>query len=237
MTRTTVLHTAVRFAGALIAAAALLAGLSGLARPVAAAGDCTVTAADLTVDGDESGLLTSINQYRQSKGKAPLAQSAALTRAAAWMSRDMATRNYAPGSEKDHPASDGRLIKQRQADCGYPLQVFSQENIYEGYGGGATATAALQWWKNSPYGHNEAMLNEQHTYAGIARSCDANGSRCFWTLELGAEAGAAQGTPAIVERYDPNVVVTGTLRTQPTPIPAARTRPAGGLCTVLAAGC
>jgi hypothetical protein len=76
MTRTTVPHTAVRFAGTLIAAAALLAGLSGLARPVTAAGDCTVTAADLTVDGDESGLLTSINQYRQSKGKAPLAQSA-----------------------------------------------------------------------------------------------------------------------------------------------------------------
>jgi uncharacterized protein YkwD len=115
-----------------------------------AAGDCTVAAADLAVDGDEAGLLVTINQYRQSKGATPLSRSVPLDKAAAWMSRDMANRGYAPGKEHNHADSGGRLITQRQQDCGYPT-TDGQENIYEGWGTNAqgfdygSAQAAFDW--------------------------------------------------------------------------------------------
>jgi peptidoglycan hydrolase-like protein with peptidoglycan-binding domain/uncharacterized protein YkwD len=199
MTRSITIHPITRLGAALLAAAGLLAGLAAFQpAPAQAAGDCTVTAADLAVEGFEAQALTLVNQYRQAQNppRAALQQSDALNRAAAWMSRDSANNDHDAGAKVDHPATDGRKIKERQESCGYPMGAFSQENLYWGVGtenglDKTSAQAAFDWWKASPFGHNEAMLDPRHTFAGIARSCHQTSGKCYWSLELGAVAGAA----------------------------------------------
>src|ERR671914_747014 len=93
-----------------VAAAAFAVVVAGwalrAAPPAGAAGDCTVAAADLTVDGEEQRLLDLINQYRAQHGLGAWKLSPTLTRAAAWKSRDMATNG-----SRAHADRDGRDIR------------------------------------------------------------------------------------------------------------------------------
>src|SRR5215211_7791664 len=111
---------------------------------VGAAGDCTVAAADLAVDGEEQRLLDLINQYRAQHGLGAWKLSPALTRAAAWKSRDMAANNYLA-----HADRDGRDIRTRQADCGYNVTGGWGENIAAGTSYDA-AQRVLTVWQGSP---------------------------------------------------------------------------------------
>ena len=71
---------------------------------------CPVSSEDQAVDSQEQSLLNLINQYRQQNGKNVLTMHTTVTRAAAWFSRDMATKNYFPANHVD---SNGRTIDQR----------------------------------------------------------------------------------------------------------------------------
>jgi uncharacterized protein YkwD len=192
-----------RLAVALLAAGGLLAVFVAAPPPAAAQGDCTVAADDLNVDGAETQALAEVNAFRQANGIAALQPSDVLNRAAAWITRDQVRNNYDAGAGFNHPDLQGRQASQRQLACGYP-GMDGQENLYWGEGtrAGVDLTgpqAAVQWWKDSPFGHREAMLNGGHRFAGVAHACTAAG-RCYWALELSPQGGGAPppggGAPA-----------------------------------------
>jgi uncharacterized protein YkwD len=178
---------------ALLATAGILAGQALVAGPriAAAAGDCAVNAAEINLDAEESGLLNTINAYRGQQGLPALAADATLSRASLWATNDSAERGFAP---KDHVDTLGRDIATRVRDCGYTTYTWTSEINYYGSGSGTTPAAAFEWWKNSPYGHNEAMLDSRVRFAGVARVC--SGATCFYTINMGSNAGAAVFPPA-----------------------------------------
>jgi uncharacterized protein YkwD len=143
------------------------------ASPAAAAGDCTVSSADLAINGDEQALLNLINAYRQQQGLNTLTSSPALNRAAAWLSRDMATKQYS-----SHTDSLGRDRATRIGDCGYSQPFDTAENIAAGY---SDPVSVFSGWKGSQ-GHNDNMLTPHYTVAGVARTT----SPSYWTLTLGS---------------------------------------------------
>ena len=183
-----------------VVAAAVLAGPVSGVRPAAAAGDCTVTAAQIATDGEESALFADINSFRQANGRAPFTQDATLNKAAAWASQDSARRGVAPS---DHIDTLGRPIGPRLTDCGYPAATAGAygENNYYG-GGGTNAQSGFQWgsrqdalnfWSVRSQPHKEALLNPNFHFIGVARECLNN--LCFFTLDFGGVAGPAQPPP------------------------------------------
>ncbi len=138
---------------------------------------CPVSSTDEAIDSEERALLNLINQYRQQFGKNPLAMHPTVTRAAAWFSRDMATKNYFP---YNHVDSNGRTIDQRLRWCGASFSNWA-ENIYAGRPDAQSVFAA---WRNSS-GHNANMLRDGVTSAGIARAYGAGTTYgWYWTLDL-----------------------------------------------------
>src|SRR5690606_7357052 len=73
--------------------------------------DATITTADTKTAED---FLKVINEYRKKEGKNEVALSPTLTRAAKWMSQDMAK-----SFSISHTDSLGRHVKERLRDCGY----------------------------------------------------------------------------------------------------------------------
>lgn len=170
-------------------AAASLTALPGPARAQTA--PCPVSSSDLAVDAEEQQLLELVNTYRLSNGRAALTMDTAVTRAAAWFSRDMATRNYFPG---DHVDMNGRDIPTRLTWCGVPLQAW-RENIYAG---SPEAETVFEAWRTSPV-HNTNMLATDITLAGVARSFDATSQfGWYWAMDY--------TTPAVL----PSAVVSGS---------------------------
>src|SRR5438067_12583687 len=144
--------------------------------PTQAAGDCTVAASELATDGEEQAMLNGINGYRQQNGLPPLVVSPTLTRAAAWMSHDLAAGRYF-----SHTDSLGRSSGTRMVDCGYTtLASWWAENLAAGH---ADAASTLNQWKTSP-GHNAALLDSRARAAGIGRFYDpAAPYGWYWTLD------------------------------------------------------
>jgi uncharacterized protein YkwD len=164
-----------RLVGTLVAvAAASLIALPGPARAQTAT--CPVSSSDLTIDAEEQQLLDLVNTYRVNNGRSPLTMDTAVTRAAAWFSRDMATRNYFP---LDHVDMNGRDIPTRLTWCGVPWQAW-RENIYAG---SPDAEVVFEAWRNSPV-HNTNMLATDITLAGVARSFNAGTTYgWYWVMD------------------------------------------------------
>ncbi len=101
-------------------------------------------------DNEMAIFLATINAYRAANGRQPLQVSVAVSKAAAWMSQDMAAKNYF-----SHTDSLGRDPFVRMAAFGYDYNTWKGENIAAGY---ADACATFNQWKNSS-GHNANMLN------------------------------------------------------------------------------
>jgi uncharacterized protein YkwD len=177
-----------------MAAAVAAASLTALTAPVPARAQtapCPVSSSDQTVDAEEQQLLDLVNTYRANNGRAPLTMDTAVTRAAAWFSRDMATRNYFPANHVD---MNGRDIPTRLTWCGAGWQAW-RENIYAG---SPDAAVVFEAWRNSAV-HNTNMLATDITLAGVARSFNA-GSQFgwYWVMDY--------TTPAA----GPNAVVSGS---------------------------
>lgn len=149
-----------RLTGVLVAVAA--ASLTAVPTPVHAQTPCPVVAGDLAVDSEEQQLLDLVNAYRAENGRQALAMDPAVTKAAAWFSRDMATFNYFP---LNHVDRNGRFIPDRLTWCGVAYNAW-RENIYAG---SPDAEAAFLAWRNSDT-HNTNMLAPDVTLAGVARS-------------------------------------------------------------------
>ena len=165
-----------RLVGVLVAvAAASLTALPGPARAQTA--PCPVSSSDLAIDAEEQQLLDLVNSHRASNGRSALTMDTAVTRAAAWFSRDMAAKSYFPGNHVD---SNGRDIPTRLTWCGVAWQAW-RENIYFG---SDQAEAVFQAWKDSPT-HNTNMLATDITLAGVARS---SVSPTYWVMDYTAPA-------------------------------------------------
>jgi len=169
----------------------MLASVVALIRPADAQVACPVSPADLAVDQEEQELLTLINQYRGSLGRAPLTMDQSTTRAAAWFSRDMATKNYFP---PNHVDSNGRGIPERLSWCGVSYVNWA-ENIYAG---SPDAQDVFNWWRTSDV-HNTNMLRAEVTLAGIARANNPSSLYgWYWTLDLTSPGPASPSTGIVV---------------------------------------
>jgi len=130
-----------------------------------------------TLDTEEQMMQKLINDYRAQNGLNPLRVSVALTRAADWMSADMAVRNYF-----NHTDSQGRDPFVRMTAFGYNYGGYRGENIAAGYG---DAARTFNLWRNSP-GHNAAMLNANFNVIGISRFYNQSSMyKWYWTTDFG----------------------------------------------------
>ena len=171
-----------RLVGMLAAVAA--ASLGVLPAPARAqTASCAVSSSDLAVDAEEQQLLDLVNNYRVTNGRSPLTMDTAVTRAAAWFSRDMATQNYFP---ENHVDKNGRDIPSRLTWCGAAWQAW-RENIYAG---SPDAEVVFEAWKISPV-HNTNMLHTDITVAGVARSFNAASQfGWYWAMDYTRPAAA-----------------------------------------------
>lgn len=204
-----------RLVGMVVAVAA--ASLTALIAPIPARAEaaCPVSSADQTVDAEEQQLLDLVNAYRVDNGRAPLTMDTAVTRAAAWFSRDLAAKNYFPANHVD---MNGRDIPTRLTWCGVGWQAW-RENIYAG---SPDAEVVFEAWRNSPV-HNTNMLATDITLAGVARSFNAGTQYgWYWVMDY--------TTPAA----GPNAVVSGS--TWYSNGAKARSGPAGTVVQAYAVG-
>ena len=164
---------------------------------------CTVSTADQAADAEEQSLLGLVNQYRATNGLPALTAHPTVTKAAAWFSRDMASKNYFP---PNHVDSNGRGIPARLTWCGVAYSNYA-ENIYAGR---PDVQSVFTAWRNSST-HNSNMLRSGVTSAGIARAYQAGSTYgWYWTLDVTNSAPAA---------------TTTTTRPPTTTIPTTTTRP------------
>ncbi len=140
--------------------------------------NCSVSPADQAIDAEEQQMLTLVNNYRTANGRSPLRFRFGATRAAAWMSRDMATRDFLP---LNHVDSLGRTFTTRLTECGVRA-VVGYENI-AWREPNPTAQQIFDDWRTSPV-HNEIMLRSDVTHIGIARAQVPGTSRWYWTQVL-----------------------------------------------------
>lgn len=137
----------------------------------------TATAQTPTIDAEEQAFLKLINDYRAQNGLGALRVSVALTRAADWMSGDMAAKNYF-----SHTDSLGRDPFVRMTAYGYNYNGYKGENIAAGY---ADAARTFNLWRTSP-SHNTIMLSPNFNVIGISRVYGAASTyKWYWTTDFG----------------------------------------------------
>lgn len=132
---------------------------------------------DPVLDAEEKAFCTKVNQYRAQNGRAALRVSVSLTKAAKWMSNDMATKN-----RFSHTDSQGRTFSTRLGAFGYTYSTPKAENIAAG---AATAAATFEQWRKSA-GHNANMLSASYKVIGIGRAYAASSTyKWYWTTDFG----------------------------------------------------
>ena len=128
------------------------------------------------LDTQEKALCRAINAFRAQHGKPPLKVSVALTRAAEWMSHDMADHD-----SFDHVDSHGRDFEARFEAFGYHPET-KAENIAAG---DSSAAAALAQWKASPP-HRAILLKSKLKVMGVGRARNVDSTfGWYWTADFG----------------------------------------------------
>jgi len=141
---------------------------------------------DPVLDAEERLFNILINKHRVTNGRPPLPVSVSLTKAAKWLSTDMATQNYF-----SHTDSLGRTFTTRLAAFGYAYVTPKAENIAAG---APTAALAFAQWLASP-GHNATMLSPSYTVMGIGWAYSATSPyKWYWTTTFGGYADRLVGT-------------------------------------------
>lgn len=150
-----------------------LALLICFALPTAAA---LAQSGDPVLDSEERSLCRQINVYRAQNKLPALKVSISLTKAATWLSSDMARNDYL-----DHTDSLGRTFVKRITSFGYKGTA-KAENIAAGE---ATASATFTDWKaSSP--HRLNILSKTYKVIGISRASNPNSMfGWYWTADFG----------------------------------------------------
>jgi uncharacterized protein YkwD len=120
------------------------------------------------------------NQFRTSKGLAPLTLNSKLTAAAQNHSQDMAISDFF-----DHKGTDGSSAGDRASKAGYDWREMA-ENIAAGQ---KTPAEVVKAWINSP-GHRENILNANVKEIGVgyfflANDTGTHNYNIYWTQKLG----------------------------------------------------
>jgi uncharacterized protein YkwD len=132
--------------------------------------------ADGARDPEERSLCQQINVFRAQHGLTRLRLSSALTRAAQWLSDDMARNDYI-----DHVDSFGRTTVTRLRSFGYRSTTMG-ENLA---GGASSAAATLLQWRRSPP-HRLMLLRPGLRVLGIGRAHRAGTMlEWYWTATFG----------------------------------------------------
>ncbi len=162
------------------AAAIILASLGlGLICLVLAPGASSAAARSSGLGAEERTLCQLVNQYRARSGIRPLRVSPGLTRAAGWLSRDMARSDTF-----DHVDSRGRDFDRRIRAFGFKGRTMG-ENLA---GGNERAAATFAQLKASAH-HRRNMLRAQYTLIGVGRAYRADTMLgWYWTTTFGAAA-------------------------------------------------
>jgi len=138
----------------------------------------SATAAAAALDPQEQAACQQINAFRAANGLPALRVSSALTKAAKWMSLDMAAHD-----SLDHTDSRGRSSFARIRSFGFRNATMG-ENLAAGNG---DATLTFNQWK-AEAAHRRNMLRANFTVIGIGRAAAAADSMFgwFWTTTFGA---------------------------------------------------
>jgi uncharacterized protein YkwD len=129
------------------------------------------------IDSEERLMIDMINDYREEHGLGLLQTSIALTRAADWMTNDMATNKIF-----GHTDSLGRGPGARISSFGYKNHSYRGENLAAGFG---DAKTTFKQWKDSP-SHNAAMLHPKFKVIGISRHKDDSSQyKWYWASDFG----------------------------------------------------
>ncbi len=130
-----------------------------------------------TLDPEERAMCEQINAYRATKGLRALRVSIRLTRAADWMSRNMARHDYF-----DHDDSMGRSTSARIRSFGY-RSAWTGENLAAGLSGAQATFGA--WRSDEP--HRVGMLGRKFKVIGIGRAYSRDSMMgWYWTTTFGA---------------------------------------------------
>ncbi|MEA2142333.1 MAG: hypothetical protein QOI64_763 [Solirubrobacteraceae bacterium] len=133
-------------------------------------------AADAALDPEERALCEQINRFRAQSGAPALRASIALTKAASWLSFDMAAHDGF-----DHVDSRGRDFDERITAFGYRSPTMA-ENIA---GGEAGASATFKQLKRSPSLRSN-MLRAKLRVIGIGRAPGSGTMLAwYWTTTFG----------------------------------------------------
>ncbi|HYL40974.1 MAG TPA: CAP domain-containing protein [Candidatus Binatus sp.] len=116
-----------------------------------------------STSSDEGTLFNLINAYRVAHGLHPLILSAALRSVAEWRSSDMLTRGYA-GHEI--PSDGCRTVDVTLRQDAIALQAWGEILAWDEGDGSGSATAAFDWWINSPV-HRSLILDPAFNRAGV----------------------------------------------------------------------
>lgn len=147
-------------------------------------GTCIVSGNEQALDPEEQKFIRLLNEYRGQNGLDPVDEDAVLSKAAAWMAKDMARNN-----RFSHTDSQTRDLTMRIEHCGYDPANGVKENIAHTH---QTAEQVLKGWKDSNE-HNQAMLDPEMTAAGIGRDfVKPSDYDWYWALVLGGVAGGEQ---------------------------------------------
>ena len=183
--------------------------------------NCTVS--DGALDGEEQAFLGLINQYRANNGLGSLAGSTSLSRAAAWMSRDLGVNAYF-----SHTDSLGRSPSARVMNCDYPAGA--GENIAGGTAW-SSAQAVFDGWKASP-GHNANMLTGSYRVIGIGRvNVPGSPYGWYWTTDFGTVDDSGAPPPTNTPANTPTSAATAPATSTPTPAATATPATPGSTTT------
>ncbi|MCI0665723.1 MAG: CAP domain-containing protein [Acidobacteria bacterium] len=135
-------------------------------------------AQNLLIDNEEQYMLKLINEYRGQRKLSQLKISVALTRAAEFMSTDMAVKCYF-----SHTDSMGRDPFVRMSAFKYDHPGQRGENLAAGFG---DAVRTFNQWKNSR-SHNVNMLRPNFNVIGISRVYrESSPHKWYWTTDFGS---------------------------------------------------
>ena len=135
--------------------------------------DCSVDPSSLSYSPNEQALLDQINAFRHDNGVPPLSSDLALKQAAAWMSKDLKTRNVLV-----HTDSLGRDTTTRLSDCGVPFPSVVGEIIDSG---SADVNSIMGAWTHSP-SQISRLLNKNYTHVGVSLTYGSSDTASFWTV-------------------------------------------------------
>ncbi len=131
----------------------------------------------ITQGFDESAALRLINNYRSTKGLAPLAIDPQATAAAEVLAQDMAKHD-----RMSHIGPNGQDVGKRLLASGYSFSIAS-ENVGVGQ---ATIEDTVDGWKASP-ANSRNMLLANAKHIGIAyESRPDSQHKTFWVLDVAA---------------------------------------------------